>query len=178
MTTTTQEKLERYIKKIQGDPEKKLEILEDIKSRLKNQLRTRERLENAREGIMNKIKEKIQEKEKEIGVKCPQWVPPAPGFCKGGRVVIEKDENGCLLAPKCIIPGEIGLPESPTTQSEKPVCISLWDPVCGKDGKTYSNACWAKVAGVEILHKGVCKESLPQKLHQGTQKFEQRLKRE
>ena len=127
---------------------------------------------------MNKIRERIQEKEKEIGFKCPQWVPPAPGFCKEGRVVIEKDENGCLLAPKCIIPGEIGLPESPTTRPEKPVCISLWDPVCGKDGKTYSNACWAKVAGVEILHKGVCKESLPQKSHQGTQKFEQRLKGE
>jgi len=172
MTTTTQERLKRYIEKIQGDPERKFEILEDIKSTLKNQLQIRERLENAGEEIMRRIREKTQEREKEIGVKCPQWVPPAPGFCKEGRVVIEKDENGCPLPPKCIIPGEIGLPKAPATQPEKPVCISLWDPVCGIDGKTYSNACWAKVAGVEILHKGVCKETLPQRLQQRIQKFE------
>jgi hypothetical protein len=176
MTTTTQEKLKRYIEKIQGDPEKKLEILEDIKLRLKNQLRIRERLENAGEEIMQKIKEKIQEKE--VGLKCPQWVPPAPGFCKEGRIVIEKNEKGCPLPPKCIIPGETELPQSPTTEPEKPVCISLWNPVCGKDGKTYSNSCWARVAGVEILHKGVCQESLPQKLQRRIQKFEQRLKGE
>lgn len=36
------------------------------------------------------------------------------------------------------------------------VCIALWNPVCGKDGKTYSNACFAKLAGVEIAYKGKC----------------------
>jgi len=47
---------------------------------------------------------------------------------------------------------EIGEPEKPE------VCITLWDPVCGKDGKTYSNACFAKLAGVEMDYKGKCKE--------------------
>ncbi len=40
----------------------------------------------------------------------------------------------------------------------QPVCYTIWDPVCGKDGKTYSNKCFAKVAGAEIAYKGKCKE--------------------
>lgn len=37
------------------------------------------------------------------------------------------------------------------------VCITLWDPVCGCDGKTYGNSCEATIwHGVTSWDKGVC----------------------
>jgi len=38
------------------------------------------------------------------------------------------------------------------------VCVELWDPVCGKDGKTYSNKCFARLASVEVDYKGDCEK--------------------
>ena len=38
------------------------------------------------------------------------------------------------------------------------VCIANWDPVCGKDGVTYSNTCWAEAAcQLDGSRPGVCK---------------------
>ena len=36
-------------------------------------------------------------------------------------------------------------------------CILVYDPVCGADLRTYSNSCFANVAGVEISYEEECK---------------------
>lgn len=144
-----QERFKEYIDKISGVKERQLEILENLKSELKEKPEIRERLIEVRE----KIFEKVEEKAKKID--CPEIEKPAPDFCQEGRMVIKKDARGCIVSFQCLIPAEIEIPPKP----EKPAaCITLWDPVCGKDGKTYSNACFAKLAGIEIVYKGKCKE--------------------
>ncbi len=161
----SQEKFKDYVERISGDKEKQMEILENLKEGLKERPEIREKLLQSREEILSKIKERMQE------IKCPKIEKPAPDFCQEGRIIVKKDEKGCVINFKCVIPAEtettlpqrLGQPLAP-----KAACITLWDPVCGKDGKTYSNACFARVAGVEIDYKGVCKEkeTLRQQLKQ------------
>lgn len=54
--------------------------------------------------------------------------------------------------------GKLEWKEINSEKQKGTVCISLWDPVCGKDGKTYSNECVAEVANIKVAHKGTCAE--------------------
>jgi hypothetical protein len=77
----------------------------------------------------------------------------APKVCGGLKPVACGKGEYCNYPPeaKCGAADQTGVC---TPLNE--VCTTDVNPVCGCDGKTYSNACWAGIAGVSVASAGAC----------------------
>jgi len=71
--------------------------------------------------------------------------------CGGGSALVCPDGTFCRAAVGSCDAGAGG-----ECADRPPSCPAVTDPVCGCDGITYPNACFADAAGVTVSHTGAC----------------------
>lgn len=128
MSGEDQEKFKDYLDKVGGDQTTHLKILERLKEKELPPI-----LEKRIEENKENVQERVENLKENLLRLCPE---------KTTSATVEE-------LKKCVR-------ERKPAPEQRILCPMLWSPVCGKDGKTYGNACLAKAAKVEIVHKGKC----------------------
>jgi len=97
MSPEDQTKFQDYIEKIGGVKERQMEILDSLKTGVQNNPQVIQKLLQIRKNVIEQVKEEVA---------CPQIAKPTATFCQNGRVIIKKDDKGCIAAFNCVMPAE------------------------------------------------------------------------
>lgn len=135
--------------------------------------------------IVDEIQSEIANRYSEGGISCIGIINPVCGkdnknysnICEAKKIGIDvayKGECGsCIAEGKTLATGKECCPgykvcpndtknscqkSCGETSSENIVCTADWSPVCGENGKTYSNKCFLNKTGVKIAYEGECKK--------------------
>jgi hypothetical protein len=86
-----------------------------------------------------------------VGIKHKGICPVPPPSCP------DQDQDGYSpIGGEC---GPIDCNDRDPWINPGMVCLEIFDPVCGADGKTYSNSCEALKHCMQIKHEGECAQS-------------------
>lgn len=61
-----------------------------------------------------------------------------------------------LFVGACNCEDDPGICIDPSKIDPTAACIEIYSPVCGCDGNTYDNSCFAEIAGVTSWKEGSC----------------------
>ena len=139
MAPEDQERFGDYIDGIGGDPSTHLMILKDLEA------------EGAVYGLQKEIEQKRIEVQERVRVIEKEAIQSMEQIQERVQAEVQSQVQN-QTQPQT----QSQVQEKVKEQVKEQACIAVWDPICGEDGKTYSNACFAQTAGTEVGSKGAC----------------------
>lgn len=159
------EKLDKILEEQKGSQFKEfknLEVLKNLEEKVPEE--AKEAIKQAEENALKRLQGDLEKMSPEDQEKFKEYLDKIGGVKEKQMEILENLKEKLEEAPEIqrkIIQSRDRILERVKQKGvgEPAVCITLWDPVCGEDGKTYSNECFAKLAGVEVAYKGGCEEA-------------------